>query len=325
LKPKPKRALVTGGAGFIGSHIVDALIRRGIEVCVVDDMSTGDVANIQQHVGNPMFNLIEADIRRINKTRGIPQRLDVVFHEAAIASVPKSVDDPMLVHDVNVNGSLQVMSFCAQRKVKRFVFASSAAVYGAVTRPPAKEEDLCAPGSPYGASKLAVENYMHAYRSTYGLETVALRYFNVYGPRQKMNDDYSGVIPLFARQILQGEKPTVFGDGLQTRDFVNVADIARANLLAMEAESAPGQVFNIASGRQVTILRLLEALCTSTGNEQVRPSFAPARRGDLRVGAASISRAEEVLGYAPKVELEDGLGEVARFVGTKLGVGAMIA
>ena len=322
---KPRRALVTGGAGFIGSHIVDALMQRGAEVCVIDDMSTGDVSNVGKHMEDPNFTLIEADIRRINKTKGIPEGLDSVFHEAAIASVPKSVDDPMLVHDVNVNGTLQVMDFCLKRKVKRFVFASSAAVYGAVTRPPAKEEDRCTPGSPYGASKLAVEDYMHAYHSTYGLETVALRYFNAYGPRQRMNDDYSGVIPLFARQLLKGDRPTVFGDGLQTRDFVNVADIANANVLAMEAESAPGKVFNIASGKQITILGLLDALCVAAGRGKVTPSFAPERRGDLRVGAASISRAEEVLGYSPKVSLEDGLAAVARFVGAQLGVGAVVA
>jgi UDP-glucose 4-epimerase len=325
LKANPKRALVTGGAGFIGSHIVDALIQRGMEVCVVDDTSTGSIANVGRHEGNPLFTLIESDIRRINSTRGIPEGIDVVFHEAAIASVPKSVDDPMLVHDVNVNGALQVMNFSVKRKVRRFVFASSAAVYGTVTHPPAKEEDHCMPGSPYGASKLAVEDYMHAYHSAYGLETVALRYFNAYGPRQRMNDDYSGVIPLFTRQLLQGDKPTIFGDGLQTRDFVNVADIANANLLAMEAAYAPGQVFNIATGNQVTILRLLEALCTAIGGTQVRPSFAPARRGDLRVGAASISHAKEVLGYSPKVSLVEGLAAVAKFVEAQLDAGAVVA
>ena len=292
---------------------------------MIDDMSTGNISNVEPHIGNSNFTLIEADIRQINKTKGIPEGIDTVFHEAAIASVPKSVDDPMMVHDVNVNGTLQVMDFCLKRKVRRFVFASSAAVYGTVKHPPAKEEDLCAPGSPYGASKLAVEDYMHAYHSAYGLETVALRYFNAYGPRQRMNDDYSGVIPLFARLLLQGDKPTIFGDGLQTRDFVNVADIANANILAMEADSAPGQVFNIASGKQITILQLLDTLSVAVGGEPVRPSFAPERRGDLRVGAASISRAVKVLGYSPKVSLEDGLAAVAKFVGSQLGVGAVVA
>jgi len=310
------RALVTGGAGFIGSHIVDALAKEGYDVWVVDDLSTGSASNIEA----PGVKLLNADVRKIRRLESLPRDFDVVFHEAAIASVPFSVDEPMTVHDVNVNAALEVMNFCVENRIRRFVFASSAAVYGTVANPPARESDYCAPGSPYGASKLSVENYMHAYHSSYGLETVALRYFNVYGPRQRSDDGYSGVIPLFARQILSSITPTVLGDGLQTRDFVNVSDVARANLLAMDSPDAPGQVFNVATGENVSIIRLLEVLAEVTGAGTVSPSFAPPRKGDVREGSASIERAREVLGYAPAVPLGDGLAEVVKRTRVKLGV-----
>ncbi|MDE1853680.1 MAG: NAD-dependent epimerase/dehydratase family protein [Thaumarchaeota archaeon] len=318
---KARTALVTGGAGFIGSHIVEALLRREVQVWVVDDLSTGSESNLKGALEGGA-NFLKADIRRIREAKGLPSSFDVVFHEAAIASVPKSIDDPMLVHDVNVNAALEVMNLCVERGVKRFIFASSAAVYGAVASPPAKEEDYCAPGSPYGASKLSVENYMHAYRSAYGLETVALRYFNVYGPRQRSDDDYSGVIPLFARQLLTGVTPKIFGDGLQTRDFVYVGDVAEANMLAMDTAEASGQVFNIASGSNVTILDLLEVMAEVTGSGPVRPAFGPPRQGDARVGSSSIERARRLLHYSPRVGLDEGLGNVVKYLGLKLGVPA---
>jgi UDP-glucose 4-epimerase len=312
------RALVTGGAGFIGSHIVEALVKRGFEVWVVDDLSTGSATNLEETGAI----LVKEDVKRIRELEGLPRRIDVVFHEAAIASVPISVEDPMRVHDVNVNAALEVMNLCVERKIRRFVFASSAAVYGAVVSPPAKEQDYCSPGSPYGASKLSVENYMHAYNSSYGLESVALRYFNVYGPRQRADDGYSGVIPLFARQLLSSITPRVYGDGLQTRDFVYVTDVAEANLLAMESELAPGQVFNIASGRNVSVLHLLDVLTELTGAGPIVPEFLPRRRGDPRTGSSSIHKARELLGYSPSVELERGLSEVVKRMEAKLGVPA---
>jgi UDP-glucose 4-epimerase len=266
--------------------------------------------------------IIRADVRRIREVEGLPEDLDVVFHEAAIASVPKSVDDPRLVHDVNVNSSLEMMEFCRDRGVKRFVFASSAAVYGEVADPPAREAIYCAPDSPYGASKLAVENYMHSYFTSYGLETVALRYFNVYGPRQRADDGYSGVIPLFARQLLSGITPKVYGDGLQTRDFVYVTDVAAANLLAMESAKAPGQVFNVATGADVSILQLLEAMGRVTGSGEIKPQFLPARTGDPRSGSSSIEKAQRFLGYSPEVKLGEGLLQVANHMRGKLGVAA---
>ena len=315
-----KSALVTGGAGFIGSHIVDALTRRDFDVWVVDDLSTGSEANLRRSMSAGKVTLVKEDIRSIRGSGDLPSSLDVVFHEAAIANVQKSVEDPATVHDVNVNAALELMNLCVERKVRRFVFASSAAVYGTVVHPPAREDDPCRPGSPYGASKLSVENYMHAYHACYGLETVALRYFNVYGPRQRSEDDYSGVISLFARQLLTSVKPKIYGDGLQTRDFVFVGDVAEANMLAMESPNAPGQAFNIASGRNVSILRLLEALAEATGSGRVSPGFAPERRGDPKSGSATIERARRVLGYSPQVGLEEGLTMVVRHLSESYGV-----
>ncbi len=317
---KQGTALVTGGAGFIGSHIVDSLAKRGLEVWVVDNLSTGSEEHISDLVSQGRVKLLKTDVRRIREEKNLPEDIDVVFHEAAIASVPKSVADPLFVHDVNVNAALQVLNLCVERGVRRFVFASSAAVYGAVADPPASEEDYCAPGSPYGASKLSVENYMHAYHDSYGLETVALRYFNVYGPRQRADDDYSGVIPLFARELLSSIPPKVFGDGQQTRDFVYVTDVAEANLLAMESPRAAGEVFNVASGRNVSILELLRLMSVATQRDKVEPIFEAARTGDARVGSASIEKARRLLGYTPRVQLEEGLSEVVRHMGERPGV-----
>jgi UDP-glucose 4-epimerase len=299
------RALVTGGAGFIGSHIVDELLRRGVETLVVDDFSTGSPENLSQHAGEKLLTVHTGDVRHVGEVLRGQGEIDVVFHEAAIASVPISVEEPMRVHETNVNATLELMNFCLKANARRLVFASSAAVYG-VIHGRASEEAPCHPSSPYGASKLAVEDYLSAYHATYGLETVALRYFNVYGPRQRFNNGYSGVITTFANQLLRGLTPTVFGDGRQTRDFVNVADIARANMLAAESPAAPGERFNVASGRSVSILELLESLEAVTGRH-VEPSFAPPRRGDVRGGAASIRKIRAKLGYRPGVRLSEGL------------------
>ena len=315
-----RRALVTGGAGFIGSHLVDSLVRRGVEVWAVDDLSTGSEANLKESVATGNAHLLVGDVRKIQNLGGLPPSFDVVFHEAAIANVQKSVDDPLLVHDVNVNAALALMNLCVDLKVRRFVFASSAAVYGTVESPPAREGAPCRPGSPYGASKFSVEGYMHAYHECYGLETVALRYFNVYGPRQRSEDSYSGVISLFTRQLLTSATPRIYGDGLQTRDFVYVGDVAEANMLAMEAPDAPGQVFNIASGRNISVVSLLDSLSRAAGAGRAVPEYAPARKGDPKEGSASIEKARRVLGYSPRVSLEDGLATVVRDIANRLGL-----
>ncbi len=303
------RAIVTGGAGFIGSHIVDGLIARGIETIVLDNFTTGSLENLRRHREDPLLRVVTGDVADIGKLFPDVEGVDVVFHEAAIASVPKSVTDPIFVHDVNVNASLEVLVFCERTKVKRLVFASSASVYGVLKDIPASEDLVCAPASPYGASKLAVEAYLSAFYQTYGLETVGLRYFNVYGSRQKMSD-YSGVITVFANKLLRGERPVIYGDGLQTRDFVNVRDIVNANMLAMESGSAAGQVFNVASGAPTTLLELIEALKKITRAGDLWPIFEPARAGDVRSGAATISKIERLLGYRPSMPMEEGLVDV---------------
>jgi UDP-glucose 4-epimerase len=305
------RAVVTGGAGFIGSHIVDELIRRKVETYVVDDLSTGTLENLRQHKGNDLLHVVIGDARKIDKLLARVDNIDVLYHEAAIANVLRSVKEPMVVHDVNVTMALQAMNFCVANSIRRFIFASSAAVYGVIGDVKAKEDLLCFPSSPYGATKMCVENYIHAYQKTYGLEGVMLRYFNVYGPRQAMSD-YSGVITLFANRILRGEPVTIYGDGRQTRDFVNVRDIVQANMLALEQEAAVDGVFNVASGNSTSILQLLEILRSAAHTGDVEQAFAPVRPGDVRFGNASIERIESVLGYKSRVSMTQGLEEMLR-------------
>ena len=306
------RAIVTGGAGFIGSHIVDELMRRGVETTVLDNFTTGTMENLRSHKDNRLLRVVTGDVMQVKQLLNDLGDIDVVFHEAAIANVLKSVEDPTFVHNVNVNATLELMNYCVNKHVGRLIFASSAAAYGVVANPPASEDMVCAPHSPYGATKMAIEGYLSAYHKTYGLETVALRYFNAYGPRQK-SDDYSGVITIFTNSLLLGKSPTIFGDGMQTRDFVNVEDIVRANMLAMESEDAVGGVFNVASGKSINIIELFETLKAVTGAHNIEPKFAPPRAGDVREGSASIAKIGEVLGYRPSVTPKEGLAEVVDY------------
>ncbi len=312
---KFRRALVTGGAGFIGSHIVDALLERNVETIVIDNFSTGSINNLSQHKFNPLLRICKGDIRRINQLLKNEGDIDVVFHEAAIASVSKSVSDPMSVHDANVNSALEVMNFCVKKEVSKLVFASSAAVYGIVKERFAKEEMHCLPYSPYGASKMCVENYLSAYHQTYGLSAIALRYFNAYGPRQKISD-YSGVITIFVNKLLHNTTPTVFGDGGQTRDFVHVRDIVQANMLAVESRNSDGEAFNVASGESISVLGLFEILREIIGVRGVSPNFSAPRKGDVRSGLASIEKIQKSLGYVPSVSLRQGLEDLVNHVKT---------
>ncbi|SRR5579875_648038 len=312
-------AVVTGGAGFIGSHIADELVRRGIETYVIDDLSTGSLDNLRQHAGNDLLHFVRGDARNIEKLLTGLEAIDVVFHEAAIASVPRSVSEPMVVHDANVNMSLEVMNFCVKKKIRRLVFASSAAVYGVIKDGPASEDHPCKPYSPYGASKIAVEHYLSAYYHTYGLETAALRYFNVFGPRQVLND-YSGVITIFINQLLKKETPTIFGDGLQTRDFVHVNDIVQANMLCMESEKAKGDVFNVATGKPISILDLLLVLKSVTKNDELPHRFGPIRSGDVKFGTASVEKIKKVLGFAPRVDISNGLAGLVEYIKSNLPI-----
>jgi nucleoside-diphosphate-sugar epimerase len=313
------KAIVTGGAGFIGSHIVEELIRRNIETYVIDDLSTGRLENLEAHRENDLLHIVVGDGRKIRELLADVRDVDILYHEAAIANVLRSVRDPMAVHDVNVNMSLEIMNFCREKEIRRIVFASSAAVYGILGETKASESLVTHPSSPYGASKLAIEDYLHAYKTTYGLEPVMLRYFNVFGPRQVVSD-YSGVITRFINQLLQRNPVTIYGDGQQTRDFVNVKDIVQANMLAMEEDAAVGQVFNVASGKPTSILQLLKALQSITGTADLKPIFAPPRPGDVKFGTASIEKIQSVLGYKRTVSLEDGLRALLEHTAAQLEI-----
>jgi len=301
------RVLVTGGGGFIGSHLVDRLLGEGFEVVVLDDFSSGRVENLKHHFGRDGFVFVRGDVRDRDVVGRVVEGVDVVFHLAALVSVPVSVEDPVLVEDVNVGGTLNVLKACVDAGVKRFVFAGSCAVYGEGCGVPRCEDDVLDPISPYGVSKLAGEFYCRVFYRVYGLETVVLRYFNVYGPRQ-VYGPYSGVISIFISRLLEGKPPVIFGDGSQVRDFVYVKDVVEANFLAMFSKNAVGGVFNVGSGRCTSINELAGLLIELMGVD-VEPVYSDPRPGDIRYSCADIGRARKVLGFEPRVDLRDGLLE----------------
>lgn len=301
------RVLVTGGAGFIGSHLVDRLLDEGFEVVVLDDFSAGRMENLSNCFGRDGFVLVRGDVRDGNFVRRVVEGVDVVFHLAALVSVPVSVENPVLVENVNVGGTLNVLKACVDTSVKRFVFAGSCAVYGEGCGVPRREDDVLDPISPYGVSKLAGEFYCKVFYRVYGLGTVILRYFNVYGPRQ-VYGPYSGVISIFINRLLEGKPPVIFGDGNQVRDFVYVGDVVEANLLAMFSKNAVGGVFNVGSGR-CTSINELARLLIELMDVDVKPVYSDPRPGDIRYSCADISRARMVLGFEPRVELREGLLE----------------
>jgi nucleoside-diphosphate-sugar epimerase len=298
------RYLVTGGAGFIGSHTVDELVRCGQDVVVLDDLSTGKAANLAK--AKTKITFIQKSITNLDAVRRACAGVDCVMHLAAQTSVPRSVKDPIETNIINVDGTLNVLVAARDAKVKRVVFASSCAVYGAAAALPIRESTPGAPISPYGVSKLVGEAYGRVFQETYGLEFVALRYFNVFGPRQDPGSPYSGVLSRFCSALLQGTAPTVYGDGEQSRDFVYVGNVARANLLAAEAKGAPGLVFNIGAGNRYTLNQTLAALEKITGCA-AHANHEPAREGDIRDSQANITLAWEMLAYHPRYGFEDGL------------------
>lgn len=297
--------LVTGGAGFIGSHLVESLVGRGHRVRVVDNLSTGRRDNLAHLDGG--FDWIEGDLADFNVACRAADGVEVVFHQAAIPSVPRSVADPLMSHASGPTATLNMLEAARQVGASRFIFAASSSAYGDTDKLPKHESMFPAPLSPYAAGKLAGEMYVHAYARTMGLDAVSLRYFNVFGPRQDPSSPYSGVISLFARALLEGRRPTIYGDGRQTRDFTYVADVVAANLAAMDA-TAPlaGVVFNVGSGSRVSLLELMTLLNRLLGTA-IEPEFAPARAGDVRDSLASLDHIQTVLGYRPSVGLEEGL------------------
>jgi nucleoside-diphosphate-sugar epimerase len=298
------KVLVTGGAGFIGSHLVERLMIDGDEVRVLDNFSTGRRESLAK-LGSEV-ELIEGDIQSYERAHNAVRSCEVVFHQAALPSVPRSVQDPLTTNASNVIGTLNVLLAARDSGVRRVVFASSSSVYGANAELPKSEQMRPAPVSPYAVGKLAAEGYCQSFGEVYGLETVALRYFNTFGPRQDPLSQYAAVIPRFVTAFLSGKTPVVYGDGEQSRDFTYVDNVVDANLLAANVDGVAGHVYNIASGARSSVNDLLERLRHLTGQE-VEPRYEPARPGEVRHSEADISAAQAELGYRLSVGFDEGL------------------
>jgi len=300
-----ERVLVTGGAGFIGSHLADALLGRGAEVRVLDNLSTGSRRNLAHCAARIDFRL--GDIRDPDACREAMRGVDWVFHQAALGSVPRSLEDPGTTVDVNVSGTARIFTAARDARVRRVVFASSSSVYGDSDRLPKREGEEGRPLSPYALSKRMNEELADAFQRSFGMEIVGLRYFNVYGPRQNPDGAYAAVIPRFFKAYLGGQAPVIFGDGAQSRDFTFVADAVSANLLAAGADArCCGRAYNVAGGRRKTLLELARLVGESVGSSR-EPSHAPERAGDVRHSLADLSLSRAALGYSPEFELPEGL------------------
>jgi len=296
--------LVTGGAGFIGSHIATALVERGDHVAVLDNLSTGRLENLE-HLGDRVtFHegcLLDREL--------VEQALDgveVIYHQAALASVPRSVKEPLETNAACVTGTLNLLDAARQAGVRRFVYAGSSSAYGDQPNMSKRETDLPSPLSPYAAAKLAGELYCQAFTATYGLETVVIRYFNVFGPRQDPHSEYSAVIPIFVTQMVKGERPTIYGDGKQSRDFTYIDNVVQGNLAAADATEAVGRSINVACGSQTSLLQLVAAINEVLGTD-IEPIFEAARAGDVRESLADITAARALLNYEPQVDFDEGL------------------
>jgi UDP-glucose 4-epimerase len=304
--------LVTGGAGFIGSHLVEVMVARGRRVRVLDNFSTGDEANLQSV--REQIEVVDGDITDLETVQAATRGVDLVFHQAALASVPRSVADPFATHRACADGTLNVLLAARDARVRRVIYAASSSAYGNSERLPKRESDPTLPLSPYAVSKLAGEHYCAAFSNVYGLETVRLRYFNVFGPRQPPDSPYAAVIPLFIRAMLAGRSPIIHGDGQQSRDFTYVDDVVQANLLASEAPGISGRLYNVACGRRTTLLDIVERLNNLLGTN-IKPTHTETRSGDVRHSQADISRAKEDLGYSPRMDIDRGLRKCVEHYG----------
>ncbi len=296
--------LVTGGAGFIGSHIVDALVKSEDKVCVLDDLSSGRRENLEGAADKIKF--IEGDIRSKDVVNKVMQGVDYVLHQAALRSVPKSLGNPKLYNDVNINGTLNILEAAKEAKVKRVVCASSSSVYGETDRLPEKESFYPLLISPYALTKLAAEYYCRIFSEIYGLETASLRYFNVFGPRQSLENQYAVVIPKFITCMLKDENPPIHGDGKQTRDFTYVENVVQSNIKAATAPGIKCEVFNVACGKNYSVLDIVKYV-NKILKKDIKPRFTPPRAGDVKNTLADISKAKKLIKFDPKIGFEEGL------------------
>jgi nucleoside-diphosphate-sugar epimerase len=309
-------ALVTGGSGFIGSHLVEALLQGGAVVRVLDNLATGHRANLacvlERCDGQENFTFVEGDITDRATVQDAVKGVDYVIHQAALPSVQRSVEDPLTSNLVNVEGTLNILTAARDAGVKRVVYASSSSVYGDSPQLPKVEHMPSNPLSPYAVSKLAAEAYCRAFTKVYGLETVSLRYFNVFGPRQDPNSLYAAVLPRFIEALLDKKRPMVYGDGTQSRDFTYIENVVQANLLALEAAGVAGEAFNIACGESIDLKTVLQLLAEFSG-QPVEPEYQAPRAGDIKHSLADISKAERMLGYRPAIPFREGLRQTFEF------------
>lgn len=304
------KIIITGGAGFIGSTLVKRLSEKSNQIIVIDDLSSGKYNNIKDVDTKGKIKFIKGTVTDVSLLNQIFKDADYVFHQAAIASVPKSIKDPKKTNNVNLNGTLNILRVSRKQNIKKIVFASSSSIYSETTNKPIKENLSLHPLSPYAVTKLASEYYCKVFTEVYGIPTISLRYFNVYGPNQDPYSDYAAVIPIFIKRVLQNKNPIIYGDGKQIRDFIFVDDVVNANILA--AENKKTGVFNIASGKPITIndlAKLIIKLC----RKKLDITYADPRVGDIKVSIADISKAKKILGYTPKFNLEDGLNETLKW------------
>lgn len=313
---KGANILVTGGAGFIGSNLVGALLqdeRVGL-VRVIDDLSTGSISNLAELQSNPKLEFVQEDICNYDNCLRVMEGIDMISHQAALGSVPRSIENPLKTNEVNINGTLNVFTAARETGIRRVVYAASSSTYGDSPNLPKREDIIGSPLSPYAVTKLVNELYAKVYSQLFNMEFIGLRYFNVFGPKQNPKGPYAAVIPLFVKAMLTEEPPTIHGDGLQSRDFTYVANAVKANLLALftENDEAINQVYNIAVGEKTTLIELFEKLRNISG-ANIEAIHGPTRTGDVRHSMADISKARKLLGYEPDFDIDKGLEEAFRW------------
>lgn len=305
--------LVTGGAGFIGSHLAHRFVELGHSVRVMDNFATGRRENLA-HI-NDKIDLAEKDLRQPEDCLAVCDGIDFVFHQGAIPSVPVSVEQPVPSHDANINGTFNLLRAAVAKKVKRVIYAASSSAYGDAPESPKHEKMMTCPLSPYAVQKLTGEVYLKAFYECYGLETLSVRYFNVFGPRQDPKSQYAAAIPAFVSAILKNEPPTIYGDGEQTRDFTYIDNVVHGNVLAMQAAKTEGQWVNVACGGQISVNDVIRTINELLGTD-VQPNYAPTRPGDVKHSCADISLAKELLGYEPVISFPDGLNKAIDYYKT---------